>query len=183
MSSWKAFMTVALTVGLMTRVGVQSPEKPAQKPVKVMKLTALDYIEIQQLVARYAWANDTCGNNGYNYADLYTADGWFGASRNGKLGNKSQGREKLAEAAGGGSRGCAKLQRPEGLWIHDIVNLIIEPSEEGATGKSRLVYPALRGVSFDAEHAGHVGGYEYVFVKTANGWRFKSVIHVMDHQT
>lgn len=181
---WRSKLVVVcmLVCGLAVRVGVEAQETRPERPKKIMQLTALDYVEIQQLVARYAWANDTCGNNGYDYADLYTPDGWFGASRDGKLGNKSQGREQLAIAAGGGSRGCEKLKRPEGLWIHDIVNLVIQPSEDGATGKSRLVYPSLRGVSFDAEHAGHVGGYEYVFVKTANGWRFKSVIHVMDHQ-
>ena len=178
----KVFVMCVLVSGLVVRVGVEAQDTRVQSPKKVIQLTALDYVEIQQLVARYAWANDTCGNNGYDYADLYTPDGWFSASRDGKLGNKSQGREQLAIAAGGGSRGCEKLKRPQGLWIHDIVNLVIEPSEGGATGKSRLVYPSLRGVSFDAEHAGHVGGYEYVFVKTANGWRFKSVIHVMDHQ-
>ena len=46
----------------------------AQKP---MELTALDYIKIQQLIAKYARAIDTCSNNGYDYADLYTADGAF----------------------------------------------------------------------------------------------------------
>src|SRR5690606_19396429 len=33
------------------------------------ELTALDYFEIQQLVASYARAIDTCSNNGYDYAD------------------------------------------------------------------------------------------------------------------
>ena len=48
-------------------------------------LTALDYIEIQQLVNRYAFAIDNCTNNGYDYADLYTPDGvfyWGVGSRN-----------------------------------------------------------------------------------------------------
>jgi SnoaL-like protein len=168
-----------LGVGVLTATAaaVQAPPGTA---AEAATLSAMDYIEIQQLVVRYAWANDTCGHNGNDYADLYIADGWFGSSRNGKLGNKSQGHDQLAEAAGGGSRKCAKLERPQGLWIHDIVNLQIDPSPEGATGRSRLVYPALRGVSFDAEHAGHVGGYEYVFVRTPHGWRFKSVIHNMD---
>ncbi|HEU4619322.1 MAG TPA: hypothetical protein VFV10_14890, partial [Gammaproteobacteria bacterium] len=43
-----------------------SPEKPTEQ--KPMELTALDYIEIQQLVAKYARAIDTCSNNGYDYA-------------------------------------------------------------------------------------------------------------------
>jgi hypothetical protein len=32
-------------------------------------------LEIQQLVAKYARAIDTCSNNGYDYADLFTPDG------------------------------------------------------------------------------------------------------------
>src|SRR5690349_15256623 len=148
MLTWKtkAFTGVVVGLGLAILTVVHAQQRKAS--TEATTLTALDYVQIQQLVARYAWANDTCGNNGYDYADLYTPDGWFGASRDGKLGTKSQGREKLAEAAGGGSRGCAKLRRPEGLWIHDIVNLVLSPSPEGATGKSRLVYPSLRRVRF-----------------------------------
>ena len=69
-------------------------------------LTALDYIEIQQLVNRYAFAIDTCSNNGYDYADLYAPDGVF---MNSSSSRRWQGRERLAEAAGGGPRGCKKL--------------------------------------------------------------------------
>ena len=155
----------------------------AQQPVSTESslgtLSASDHVEIRNLVAKYARAIDTCSNNGYDYADLYTADGWFNSSRNGELGTPYHGRERLAEAAGGGVRGCKKLPRPGGLWIHAIVNLVIEPSPEGAVGTSDLVYPSRRGVDFDAEHSGHVGGYQYVFLKTPHGWRFKSVIHVM----
>src|SRR5215472_7328474 len=145
---------------------------------KVPTLTALDYIEIQQLVNQYAFAIDTCSNNGYDYADLYTPDGvfyWGVGAR------KSVGREQLAEAAGGGKNGCQKLQRatPEKpLATHTTVNLIIEPSAEGAIGKSYLVYPGDLGLHSDPTHSGHVGGYQDVYVKTSNGWRFKSRLHV-----
>jgi hypothetical protein len=144
-----------------------------------MGLTALDYIEIQQLVARYSRALDTCANNGYDYADLYTADGWFAAGRDGQVGTKFQGRDRLAEAAGGGSQHCAKLNQPGGLWIHTSANHVITPSSEGATGVVDLVYPLEHGGGFDTEHMGHVGHYEDVYVKTAQGWRFKSRIHVL----
>ena len=145
---------------------------------KTPALTALDYIEIQQLVNRYAFAIDTCSNNGYDYADLYTPDGifyWGVGSR------KSVGREQLAEAAGGGKNGCKKLQTAtaeQPLATHTTVNLIIEPSSEGATGKSYLVYPGDSGTHSDPTHSGHVGGYQDVYVKTAQGWRFKSRLHV-----
>src|SRR5262245_47948203 len=97
-------------------------------------LTALDYFEIQQLVAKYARAIDTCSNNGYDYADLFTPDGYFAPEQNGKVGNKWQGRERLAEASGGGSRGCKNVG-----WItqgvkHIYVNHIITASHDGATG-------------------------------------------------
>jgi catechol 2,3-dioxygenase-like lactoylglutathione lyase family enzyme len=141
-------------------------------------LSALDYIEIQQLVNRYAFAIDNCTNNGYDYADLYTPDGvfyWGVGSR------KSVGREQLAEAAGGGKNGCRKLEQATAenpIATHTTVNLIIEPSPEGATGKSYLVYPGVLGTHADPTHSGHVGGYQDVYVKTEKGWRFKSRLHV-----
>ena len=146
----------------------------AQQSNEVGRLTADDYIAIQQLVARYAHAIDTCSNNGYDYADLYVPDGEYSNSRSE---TKWKGRDRLAEAAGGGRRGCKKLET-ETFRSHVIVNHVIEPSPEGATGKSYLVYPGVRGEHSDADHSGHVGGYQDVYVKTAAGWRFKSRIHV-----
>src|SRR3954462_12103061 len=73
---------------------------------KAPPLTTQDYIDIQQLIARYAVAIDECTNNGYDYAALYTDDGWFSASRNGRPGTKWQGRDKLAEAARGSATTC-----------------------------------------------------------------------------
>ena len=72
------------------------------------ELAALDYFQIQQLVAKYARAIDTCSNNGYDYADLFTADGFFAPAMKGKVDLKFQGREKLAEVSGGGAQGCEK---------------------------------------------------------------------------
>ena len=42
-----------------------------------LPLTPMDRIQIQQLIARYAYALDTGGRNGYDYADLFAADGVF----------------------------------------------------------------------------------------------------------
>jgi len=64
-------------------------------------LSALDYAEIGQLANRYAHSIDTCSNNGYDYADLYTADGTFtdyvtdeGYAQKGLV--RAHGREELA---------------------------------------------------------------------------------------
>src|SRR5262249_37757683 len=86
---------LTLTLGATVSAGAAQTPKP-------MTLTALDYIEIEQLVAKYSRALDTCANNGYDYADLFTADGVFAATINGKPGPRFEGRERLAEASGGG---------------------------------------------------------------------------------
>jgi hypothetical protein len=74
------------------------------------------------------------------------------------------------------SRKRATAEKP--IATHVTVNLVIEPSPEGAVGKSYLVYPGVRGIGADPDHSGHVGGYQDVYVKTAQGWRFKSRLHV-----
>jgi len=138
------------------------------------ELTALDYFQIQQLVAKYARAIDTCSNNGYDYADLFTRDGYFAPSMSGKVGPKFQGRERLAEVSGGGAQGCKNVP-----WIkegvhHIYVNHIITPTAEGATGTVDMLMIGLGGNPGKIEHDGY---YEDVYVKTPQGWRFKSRIH------
>jgi hypothetical protein len=164
--------TLALALMVAASASAQAPAR------KVTPLTAQDYIDIQQLLNRYAFALDTCANNGYDYADLYTPDGIFYWGIGGR---KSIGREQLAEAAGGGKQGCQKLKtasRENPIQTHMTVNAVIEPSPDGAIGKSYLVYPGVQGISGDGTHNGHVGGYQDVYVKTAQGWRFKKRIHV-----
>src|SRR5213592_3145890 len=101
-------MFMRITAGTLAVASILTLPAPtlAQKPIE---LTALDYIQIQQLVAKYARAIDTCSNNGYDYADLFTPDGAFIPSLNGKPGTPIQGRERLAEVSGGGSRGCKNV--------------------------------------------------------------------------
>lgn len=143
----------------------------AQKP---MQLTALDYIEIQQLVAKYARAIDTCSNNGYDYADLYTPDGVFLPIVNGKAVQGIQGREKLAEVSGGGSKQCKHVGWIEQGVHHIYVNHIITPTPEGATGTVDMMMIGLGGDPNKIENDGY---YEDVYVKTAKGWRFKQRTH------
>jgi hypothetical protein len=143
----------------------------AQKP---MELTALDYIQIQQLVAKYARAIDTCSNNGYDYADLYTPDGVFLPMVNGKSVPGIQGREKLAEVSGGGSKGCKNVGWIEQGVHHIYVNHIITPTPEGATGTVDMMMIGLGGDPNKIESDGY---YEDLYVKTAQGWRFKQRTH------
>jgi hypothetical protein len=146
----------------------------SQVSAQTSQLTALDYFEIQQLVAKYARAIDTCSNNGYDYADLFAEDGYFAPEVNGKVGNKAQGRERLAEISGGGSRGCKNVG-----WIrqgvkHLYVNHIIEPTAEGAKGSVDMLMIGLGGDPYKIHHEGY---YEDTYVKTPKGWRFASRVH------
>ena len=168
MSMRTAAILTALSLAL-TPAAFAGPQQAAPR-----ELTALDYIQIEQLVAKYARAIDTCSNNGYDYADLFTPDGFFAPAQDGKVGNRMQGRERLAEASGGGSRGCKNVG-----WIkqgvkHLYVNHIITPTADGAVGTVDMLMIGLGG---DPNRIRHDGYYEDTYVKTAQGWRFKSRIH------
>jgi hypothetical protein len=139
-----------------------------------LELAPADYIAIQQLVSKYAYAIDECTNRGYDYADLYTADGAFYTSRNGKISNRFEGREKLAEAARGGRPDCTDV--PWAGIKHMLVNHVIEPAPGGATGKVYLIAIGLDGEPGKVEAQGR---YDDVYVKTAQGWRFKTRTHVL----
>ena len=141
---------------------------------KVTPLTAMDYIEIQQLVAKYARYIDSCSNNGYDYADLYTADGIFLPMVNGKSIPGIQGREKLAEVSGGGSRGCKNVGWIQQGVRHLYPNHVIEATAEGAKGYVDMLMIGLGGDPNKIQYDGH---YEDLYVKTPQGWRFKQRTH------
>jgi hypothetical protein len=85
--------------------GALSVAVEGQGKKKPMTLTGADYGEIQVLNARYTHAIDSCSNDGYDYADLYTPDGTFIDMWTQKAidagGEKWQGREKLREISSG----------------------------------------------------------------------------------
>lgn len=169
-----ALIVVTFSWGLLTTAAVRAQSGAgASKP---MALTAMDYFEIQQLVNRYADGIDNCTNNGYDYAELYTADGYFAPSSNGRVGTKFQGRERLAEAAGGGVKGCKDKLPPDKRSRHVYVNLVITPAPGGATGRVDLLVAGRDGNRNIMEIQGH---YEDVYAKTPAGWRFASRVHVV----
>ena len=133
----------------------------AQQRVAGGTLTAADYVEIQQLVARYAYAVDTHADNGYGYADLFAPDGVFGGT--------TKGRDALANLA----RTTQKDRGGPSYTRHYLTNVIIFPTPEGARGNQYLV-------ALDVSEGGkassvvHGGRYDDLYVKTPQGWRFKS---------
>ncbi|HVQ12361.1 MAG TPA: nuclear transport factor 2 family protein [Vicinamibacterales bacterium] len=124
-------------------------------------LTPLDYVEIKQLVSRYAYAVDTGADNGNVYASLFAPDGAFAD----RMGRETTGREALAALARRNTRG------PQSAF-HFIVNHVIEPTSDGAVGKEYLVQLRMG----EGEKPNDIfggGHYEDVYVKTPDGWRFK----------
>jgi len=152
---------------LVLLVGATASAVSAQSnPVKTRALTAMDRIEIQQLIARYGYALDSGANNGYAYADLFTADGVFVGMNQGDRGRSYRGREALAALARGGKRGPNYVS-------HFITNVIIEPSADGAVGHQ---YAVILDIGEGKQPSGisHGGHYDDVYAKTPQGWRFKS---------
>ena len=175
-ASWKALTAASLAI--LLPVAAANAQQPARSSAAPMKLTALDYIEIEQLSARYAFAIEQCTNHGYDYADLYTDDGYFAVSQEwGVTGKKyAEGREALAKVDGGTPEGCKDPKTMMGYGItHVIVDLVITPTPSGATGRSILL--AL-GVGNSPTTIERQGGYEDVYVKTPKGWRIKARVHV-----
>ena len=132
---------------------------------KPATLTAADYLEIQQLVARYSYAVDMHGGDGSAYAALYTPDGTFGT--------QAKGTAQLAELAAKTN----KERSGPAFARHFVTNVMIKPSPEGATGRSYLVALDISEVRKPTTilHGGH---YDDVYVKTSQGWRIKSRTYV-----
>ena len=158
-------------------IGVPAHAQQPSSPAGI--LTSQDYVEIQQLAARYAFAIDMCTNGGADFADLFVQDGEFSVSQAwGVAGTRPvKGRAALIEAAGGdGKGGCKDPRTQMGYGIsHIVANHVIERSAEGATGRSYLLAIGVGGSPTTIERQ---GGYEDVYVKTPAGWRFKSRVHV-----
>jgi hypothetical protein len=64
--------------------------KISKAPVDAKTMTASDYIEIQQLLARYPYGLDTGQRHGQMWVDVFTPDATF---------NKAQGSEALMKIA------------------------------------------------------------------------------------
>jgi hypothetical protein len=172
-------LAVIVVAGISSLVTLTA-QQTSGGPANAMALTAMDYIQIKQLVNRYAFALDTGSRNGYDYADLFSPDGVFDSNSRGRV----QGRDQLAALARGGKKGPLHVN-------HYIMNHIVEPTADGAVGRQYLInishddiIPQTGGnqppnqwalVGQKRGSLDSVGGhYEDVYTKTPEGWRFRS---------
>jgi hypothetical protein len=156
-------MLLAAVVGLVMLPGVAGAQAQPSRGSSV--LTDKDRAEIRDLVARYARALGSCAAD--DYANLFTPDGTFtsddfrGAKHRELYGQRGtlRGREQLVQLVRteefcleGRPRETAASNRP-------TPTVDIRPSAEGARGSAPI---------------GADGRYDDVYVKTPEGWRFKS---------
>jgi actinorhodin biosynthesis protein ActVIA len=116
-------------------------------------LTAQDFVDIQQLYAKYNWTLDAGDAEGY--ASTFTPDGVF----NNNIGHDAI--VKFANTFHGGMGAHVK---------HWNTNLMITPSADGAAGQ---VYLVLVDFATKPPTIATSASYSDDLVKTAQGWRFK----------
>ena len=166
-------VTTALGIAIfgMIALTVLPAEQPPPRPSARSALTPQDYIDIQQLVRKYAWALDGGDNYGYAYADLFTPDGVFVGTNQGPGGRSYQGRDALAALARTPAGG-PNNQR------HFTMNHVVTPApaqDAGAPSATGRVYVVMLdvGIVGKPNAVNHGGHYEDVYEKTGVGWRFK----------
>jgi hypothetical protein len=160
----KLVLVAALSMSALALAAAQAPQERARVSAKAPALTTTDYIEIQQLSRRFAWAIDGGDNFGYAFADLFTPDGVYTDTSDGPNGKTTQGRDNLALVARGGQRGPLFLN-------HFGMNHVITPTADGARGKA---YVAILDLAKRPHSVTSGGYYDDVYEKTALGWRFKT---------
>jgi hypothetical protein len=122
-------------------------------------LTPQDYIDIQQLVSNYPYGLDGNTDNGATYANLFAPGAVFGRPR-------TEGRDNLAALANTQPRGANYVR-------HFITNHVIESSPGGASGREYAVIIDI-GENGNPGRIALGGRYDDEYVKTPQGWKFKS---------
>jgi len=155
---------------------VLAPVRDNARAQQGTALTAMDYIEIQQLVNRLNFALDYCINGGRDFAELFIDGGQYIIDRGDGMPTVRSTREELIGLASGPD--CEARKTPPSSYIlHLAESLVIEPTAGGARGKSYAIYPSNMGKYYRDDVAGQLGIYHDEYVKTANGWRLRSRRH------
>ncbi len=149
--------TVLITAGLYAW--------SARARVETPSLTAMDYAQIEQLYAHYNHYIDSGKDEGRAFANLFTPDGIL------DTGSPALGAVRGNAALAGLARTIG-APPPAVKASHYAVNIMIDPSPEGATGSAYLLMISSpeRGTSA----TGLSGIYTDTLVRTPDGWKFKT---------
>ena len=139
-----------VVLALVALVGTGMYVKNAGAKEGMPSLTALDYVQIEQLYSHYNHYVDSGKDDGRAYASLFTPDGVFNTNL----------------PSLGSIRGSAELA------AHHAVNIMIDPSPEGATGSAYLLM--ISSPEPGKTVTGLSAIYSDTFVKTSEGWKFKT---------
>jgi hypothetical protein len=149
----QAALAGACSAPKVSAVSAENETRPA-----VQGFSAQDYIDVQQLYARYAHAIDTGERDGAAWAETFIPDGVFSKT--------TVGHDALATFAKNWheNRGGAQIQ-------HWNTQLLIIPTTGGARGSTYLMLVDRR---TQPPSIMSVNKYEDELVRTGGGWRFKS---------
>lgn len=139
-------LTLAIGLFWCTAVAAGAQSAPST-------LTAQDFVDIQQLYAKYNWTLDAGDAEGY--ASTFTPDGAF---------NANAGHDAIVNFANTFHAGVGAHVK------HWNTNLMITPTAGGATGQ---VYLMLVDYATRPPSIFTSASYSDELVKTAQGWRFK----------
>ena len=130
----------------------------AQSKTSAQSFSTQDYIDVQQLYARYAHALDSYEREGAGWAETFTPDGVFNKNTVGYAALVAFAKNWRE------NRGGAFLQ-------HWNTQLVITPTADGARGSAYMMLVDRR-----TQPPSIMSVYEYddEIVRTAGGWRFKS---------
>jgi SnoaL-like domain len=150
-------LSVLITTGLYVWSAGAKEEMPS--------LTALDYAQIEQLYAHYNHYIDSGKDEGRAFANLFTPDGVL------NTGSPSLGSVRGTAALAGLAKAIG-APPPAVKASHYAVNIMIDPSSEGATGSAYLlmISSPKQGTSV----TGMSAIYTDTLVRTAGGWKFKT---------
>ncbi len=124
-------------------------------------LTAEDYIEMQQLYAKYCYALDL--GDGAARAATFTPDGTFKAALTDHKPDAVQALAARTSLLGNQGR------------RHLMMNIVITPTPEGAAGRAyAVILGAAEDDADDRDLRGKSGFYIDTLARTPDGWRFKT---------
>ena len=149
MSIWKTLLLGTCAAGIVTMTAVSGQQNRA-----AATLTAMDYVQIQQLVVKAQYGLYSGAQEGRMFSSVFAPDGTY---------DGQTGTAALTAYAKNGKPGVRSL----------VTNIVITPTAQGASGRHyefllRFLKDQNEPVALDT-----TGRYDDDFVKTPAGWRIQ----------